>query len=706
VPFVASFAGTAGTKLTALTPSFVLLNGTDDLEVDGAGGVRRTVTGTAHTFYSTYNDGVANQSILCSISQTSTAVMVLGSVAAGQVTGYFTRPQTGNTSMRLWKVVNNVVTQLAAGATSLTNCQNMTFSVVVTGGVPTLTIRRPDNSIYLTFTDSAAPIISGRRGIYVQLTSAILAANAISAYSDDSSNGPLVSLTIDEIPDASVFEAIAGPPAIAFTGTKGSTVGAIERQVELSDATVVLPWATTGMSAPTTNTWAFANNSLPIRTDGRDYRLRLREAANVSNTILQAGQWAVGLTIPYQDQSLHEIMSINGKAPANGAITSVRANQCRVMTINNALVANSGVTVVRLNTPNAYGSGITQMADEIGRWVASGDLPNVPIMFVNIAVSGQTMTDWNNDVAWGNWSLLQIMNYMLARSGGRISALMRSIVVWPGTPASAITAMNQIVANVTARLPNQPGGYTFPVWVMGGPRATRAASSVLNLRAVCETVGSQGGRYSRLSGPVLDLQMEGANQLHQATGEAGITNVSATAHIQGSRRYGFRHGRGLVARLQAMLGVAVTADPFGPTVVARQFTSPAKTSIRITYDRDTKLLDGSTTDIPQFYYSTDNKITWVEALARKTGARTFEMDHPTGNWVGQTVHFGYCKDSPWGAGNDTTVTPLLAKLVYDNTDFGNGTEMVAMADEGPIADEGSQAAVVRRAVFLGGRVGL
>lgn len=677
--FTANYSGAVGTALTALTPPFVFLAGGDDFNVDGSGAVRRTVFGTAQTFYGTYNDASTSQTInVTSMSSQNSGLMVLGSVLGGAVTGYYIRPQSGATSVRLWKNVAGTITQLAVSS-AIADCTDIEFSVSISGGNPAFVVKRAGVTI-LTHTDSSSPITSGSyRGLFAFTTGAVTAGLAWVGYSDNSSNAPPVTVTIDERPDGYPFECIAGPPVISFTGAKGAGVAAMQLQIELEDGTIISAWSGTDLTYPTSTTWQYlASGAIlttlsTMRTDGKDYKIKVRETADNTNTVTQANRWTVGFVIPYNDQSLDTILSEKGLSPSAGAMSSVTSNNCRVMYAGTPLVANSGVTVTRLDNVANYGSGMMQMADEIGVQVAAGKIPNYPITFVNIAVAGQTMTDWNNDLAFGNWTLLQYMDYMLAQSGGRISALLRPVVVWSGSPATAITAMAQIVTDVEARIPNQPVGYTFPVKVRGAPRATRSASSVLNLRQVVDALGGQGGRYGKLCSPVIDMQLEGANELHQATGDPATTNSSATAHIQGNRRLGFRQGRGVAAFIQELLGLSVTIDRFGAAWQKQMFTSTAKTAIQVTTDRDVIVKDGSTSSIPQFYVSTDAAAvtspataTWTECLATKTGTRTFQFNHPTGgNWVGQTVYFGYCMDSPWGSGDDTTVTPLLAKLVYD-----------------------------------------
>ncbi len=713
MPFVANFSGAADTPLTALTPPFTFRCGGDHFEVDGAGAVRREVTGVAQTFYSTGTPS-ASPSMTSNLPSQNAGLAMFGTVSGGLFSGYFIRPQSNLLSLRLWKVTNGGAPVQLAVSSAVADCNGIEFSAIVSGGNPSFTVKRGTSTI-LTYTDSSSPFTTGDYGPFAYTTGPLVPGGSSagwSGYSDNSTSGAAPTLTIDERVDGYPFECIAGPPAISFTGTKLSATGTLERQVETEDGTVVLAWATTGMSAPTSTTWRWDNTTLPYRTDNKDYRLKVREAANTDNMVTQANRWMVGMVIPKNDQSLDDLMATSGKSPSAGARSSVRANPHRVMTAINRQVSGGGggVTIARLNDVGAYGSGYVTAADEIARWADASGFPNIPICFVNIHVSSQTMTEWNNNItpAGWSWTLLDFMAFMLAQAGGRISALLRSVVVWSSSPAAAITAMNQIVANVEARLPNQPSGYTFPVWVRGGPRATRSAASVLNLRAVCTALGTQGGRYRQLTGPIIDLQMEDGDNLHQATGDPATANNSAAAHIGGNRRLGFREGRGVAAMLQEVFGLPVTIDRFGPQIVSRQFTSSARTAARVTFDRDTKIPDGSTTGIPQFWVSNDNKATWTQLTGVKTGARTYEFPHPSGgDWLGQTVWISYAQDSPWNTtggafGGETAATSLLPKLVYDASDFGEGTEMVAVPSEGIVVAAGALPTVLDLTVTVQG----
>lgn len=712
--FSDDFAGPTGQLLSA-RPGWSFGFGDDTLAVNASGQLAKTATGTAalSVWYRTDDQATDQRAALAYLQTINVGQFVMGSGNASTFSAYQLRIESARNAVRVYRWnagvrEGSVITGL--NITGLGNADNLELRAQVISPTRTdLYIYQNGSVIAGPVSDTSANVkTAGRRGLLINTTAA--ANPAFDGYSDNYAVATTAP-SIAEVPFAGyTFEGVRGAPSIVFDGAR-SAGAVIERRVRCG-ATVVLDWGTTGVSYPSPTSWRWVNTTLPARTDGVDYTLEVRDAAEPATLTTAANSWAVGAVVPINDQSIHEIMALGGKPNVPGAFTAVTANNVRVMYAVDRTGTTRAVNGSRLNVPAAYGSGYVAMADQIGRDVAAGDLPNIPIMLVDIAKEGQPMTTWiSNDTPNGwAWTLQQYADFMFAACGRRITALIRPVVVTSGG-MSAISAWlgyyDQLISIFDAMMTSQPQGSPYPIWVPGCLRTSRtwvgSFDNYLLARAVSREAGNRGGRYKKMLSAPLDIEMQGGFQLHQADGRPTSENNDAAGHRAGNIRLGLRYGRGVAALMQAELAQPVTLDTVGPRIIKRQFTSTGKTAIRLTFDRDVETPSGATTQLPGHWFGTGNTFASpVHAYGVQTSARTIEVAHPSGgNWTGVDLRYDYLRDSPFpaayqgtdhGWGTELDISQHLDKLMYDTSVFEDGRGFLTQAGEadyGYVVEEAS-----------------
>jgi hypothetical protein len=496
-------------------------------------------------------------------------------------------------------------------------------------------------------------------------------------------------ITINELPDGDVFEGVLGPAEVVFDGGKqaGQT---LQYRILRENGVVQIDWTATGLSYPTTTSWLLGTTA-PMRWDGLDYRLEVRDAAVPSNVVSAANKFGVGPVFVLHDQSTITIGADNGKPPVPGSFASVAPNNVRIARASNRTnVPAAQYQLARCNDVAAAGSGVMSIADEFGQLLG----PNhPPVKIVEVSASGETIDEWIADeltdlsadpARWRLWS--GYMTFMAAACDFRATALIKNNAV-----SGSTSLINTLAGMFDALFVNNPA--QAQVWLIGPWRnMSLSPANTVSLRDQIATLDTGSSRYKVLC-HIHDNALDGDGSNHQPAGQNGSTldfagNVTsffngAAAHLAGNIRAFRRIGRGAVARVQALLGLPVTVEAFGPKVVSARFVDIGKTQIDITFDRDIETPGGATTNLPQHWVTTDNWSTKAEIPGAIISARVVRLTKPSGNWIGASVRYDYCRDTPWQPtgthvpGGEVNMLGYLDQLIYDTSSFEGGRGIVA-----------------------------
>lgn len=498
---------------------------------------------------------------------------------------------------------------------------------------------------------------------------------------------PWNTFAMNEPPDGLVFEGIKGPATFKLTGEKPSGV-TIEAQIELTDGTVFSAWSTTGLSEPTATTWELNRTDLTARTDGKDYKVRIRDAADHGSELLSAGAWGVGFVVVWNGQSQFERFASGGTS--TGAPTAT-PNQCRVLYPQDRKGTSSTAVVCRrLDQSGVYGSAYITAATEVANQLGA---THVPVMFVDICYQGESIDEWRtnhtpSDATWSLWT--GYTTTMMAACGYRATAMARADVINTSMPEGIGAALDDYLANWDALLVNNPAPMDF--WlvppVRGGDKGgwiSDGTDAYIDpfVYALIEK-GRSGGRF-RLLCYLADWQMDGlTTNHHQANGALGDT--SAEAHIAGNRRGGHRMGAGIAAQMAKALGTPAL-DALGPRILSAIFTSAGKTAIDVTFDRDIHVPDLSTTGLKQFWITSDAWATAGNTKNSNDGAymtaaiisdRVVRLTKTSGSWSG-SLKVAYLRDTfDTTAGGESTIRTTFDGLIYDTSSVEGGRGIVAL----------------------------
>lgn len=514
------------------------------------------------------------------------------------------------------------------------------------------------------------------------------------------SSSPGVTLSIDEVPfDGYVFA--LGPTneaaAIVLTGTKVAAISSVQYRVELSDGTLVTDWGATGMTYPTAATWRIGSTSATyaVRTDGKDYVLKVRDAANTVNTTTAQRKWAPGVVLLFNDQSQFQTLFADGESPATGAPGVPTTNNVRGLWVSNKATATStadaAITGSAINSATAAGSGWIEIANQMGIDYSSA---HAPVMLVDWAYGGMSIDDFNNDepVATGKWRLRTgFLAFLGTKLQSRCTGVVRMAVLDSASGLS--TALDTLAGYVDGVFSSNPTTARFlliPSMRYGEPQST--AYDFQAMRNAFVTKAAGGGRWSLLCW-ALPIHMDedrgatsGAGH-HQAQG-SGVYS-GATPHLRGNRWLGRLIGRGLGRWLQGFRGESVTLDAFGPKPISAQFTDAGKTAFVITFDKALKQRDAggairgvwlSTNDwaLSGGVYTASDELVTGYTLSISTS--TVTVTRLSGSWTGNPK-VDVLRGAPYDTVSITETTAITAidRSLWGTDAYNDGVSTGLMA---------------------------
>ena len=670
--FTQDFNVANGTKLTAL--GFQQLQGTADEGEVQNNKLARTTTAGGKLFYSPSQDTGGNgvQTVqMDNPRSVNIGICVYATVTNNLLTAYYARAQTGYTSARLWKIVDGGTPSLLRASNSIPDCIGLELRVTKNGnGEPVLEMFRQGVSIGAPFTDTSSPILSGRRGI--AFLGAVTVDDGDNYVDNSGAAAPTgTTFTFNERPAGFTWEGKRSASAVNITGTYTGTPSAIQARVVDDTGTPVpgFDWAVVD-AAPAGGTFDFTLNGVPI---GLEYYAEVRDGTDEATETVNTNYFRVGTVIVIMGQSQSARLRSLGAGVATPTAEAVgRVNILHAIDTTGRDSREATVSPMSASV----GSGTVSAANQI-----AADSTE-PVMMVELSRAGTGIVNWLNDDANSfGWNIYT--GYVTTVLTALANQCTEFMLFWgtdlvspeelnPGQFATDIeTLMSQIATDFFTFRPH--------LTIMPHPRSADDSAengSNWRLRNAQYVLATSGDPNYSLSGWILDVIMDADGSPHQDPGAAG--NV----------RFGLNIGRFIAARHLS------TAPLYGPQIIQARFKTTDRTAIVLTYDKDIETPSGNTTNLDQFYVTTDAFATGSNLIYKTTGnitgARTVEIPHPSaGNWVGQTVHVDYLRDTPYDTtngryGGEAGVAVLVDDFIHGTDAFEGGRGMQGA----PIMDDG------------------